>query len=83
MDKKYKAEDAGMKIYIMGRFLEYNMVDSKSVISQVQDLQLILYKIHAEGLSKSDSLQVAAIIEKLQPSWKDFKNYLKYKRKEM
>ena len=27
--------------------------------------------------------QVAAIIEKLPPLWKDFKNYLKHKRKEM
>ncbi|GMP46494.1 hypothetical protein CsSME_00014618 [Camellia sinensis var. sinensis] len=30
-----------------------------------------------------DSFQVAAIIEKLPPTWKDFKNYLKHKRKEM
>ena len=31
----------------------------------------------------SESFQVAAIVEKLPPSWKDFKNYLKYKHKEM
>ncbi|KAK6121886.1 hypothetical protein DH2020_044370 [Rehmannia glutinosa] len=31
----------------------------------------------------SESFQVAAIIEKLPPLWKDFKNYLKHKRKEM
>ena len=31
----------------------------------------------------SESFQVAAIIEKLPPSWKYFKNYLKHKRKEM
>ncbi|WKA02046.1 hypothetical protein VitviT2T_020286 [Vitis vinifera] len=31
----------------------------------------------------SESFQVAAIVEKLPPSWKDFKNYLKHKRKEM
>ncbi|XXG48240.1 hypothetical protein AAC387_Pa02g2746 [Persea americana] len=34
-------------------------------------------------MSLSESFQVAAIIEKLPPLWKDFKNYLKYKRKEM
>lgn len=84
LDKKYKAKDAGMKKYIVGRFLEYKMVDSKSVMSQVQELQLILHDIHAEdGLSISDAFQVAAIIEKLPPSWKDFRNYLKHKRKEM
>ncbi|XP_069148013.1 uncharacterized protein [Solanum lycopersicum] len=31
----------------------------------------------------NDAFQVAAIIEKLPPLWKDFKNYLKHKRKEM
>ena len=31
----------------------------------------------------SETFQVAAIIKKLPPTWKDFKNYLKHKRKEM
>ena len=59
------------------------MLDSKTVISQVQDLQVILHDIHAEGMSLSESFQVAAIIEKFPPLWKEFKNYLKHKRKEM
>ena len=44
------------------------MVDSKTVLSQVQELQVILHEIHAEGMSVSESFQVAAIIEKLPPS---------------
>ncbi|XP_073057013.1 uncharacterized protein [Primulina eburnea] len=59
------------------------MVDSKPVISQVQELQVILHEIHGEGMTLSESFQVAAIVEKLPPAWKDFKNYLKHKRKEM
>ncbi|XP_075109723.1 uncharacterized protein LOC142181160 [Nicotiana tabacum] len=31
----------------------------------------------------NEAFQVAAFIEKLPPMWKDFKNYLKHKRKEM
>ena len=34
-------------------------------------------------MSLSEPFQVAAIIKKLPPSWKDFKNYLKHKHKEM
>ncbi|XP_022888977.1 uncharacterized protein LOC111404396 [Olea europaea var. sylvestris] len=83
LEKKYKTEDAGTKKFIVGKFLDYKMVDSKTVISQVQELQVILHDIHAENMSVSESFQVAAIIEKLPPMWRDFKNYLKHKRKEM
>ena len=44
LDKKYKTEDASRQ------FLEYKMVDNKTVISQVQEFQLILYEIEAEGM---------------------------------
>ncbi|XP_068312433.1 uncharacterized protein [Pyrus communis] len=83
LDKKYKIEDAGIKKFVVGRFLDYKMTDSKKVINQVQELQLILHEIHAEGMSLSETFQVAAVIEKLPPAWKDFINYLKHKRKEM
>ena len=72
--QKYKTEDARSKKFV---------VDSKIVINQVQELQVILHKIHAEGMTLSETFQVAAIIEKLPPVWNDFKNYLKHKRKEM
>nr|GEY25544.1 hypothetical protein [Tanacetum cinerariifolium] len=70
LERKYKIEDAGTKKFV-------------NVISQVQDLQVLIHNIHAKGMTLSKTFQVAAIIEKLPPSWVDFKNYLKYKRKEM
>lgn len=69
--------------YIISRFLDYKMVDSKTVLSQVEEFQLILHEMNAENLFVGETLQVGCIIEKLPPSWKDFKNYLKHKRKEM
>ncbi|KAF3639815.1 putative phosphoserine aminotransferase, chloroplastic-like [Capsicum annuum] len=74
LERKYKMEDAGIKKFLVARFLNFKMIDSKSVVSQVQDLQVIIHDLLAE---------VAAIVEKLAPLWKDFKNYLKHKRKEM
>ena len=59
------------------------MVDSKTVVSQVQKLQVIIHEIHAEGMVLVESFQVALILEKLPPAWKYFKNYLKHKRKEI
>ena len=68
---------------MVGWFLDFKMVDSRTVISQVQEIQVILHEIQAEWMILSETFQVAAIIEKLPPRWKDFKNYLKHKRKEM
>ncbi|GFS40360.1 hypothetical protein Acr_00g0068100 [Actinidia rufa] len=50
---------------------------------KTEDAGVILHEIHVEGMQLSETFQVAAMIEKLSPSWKDFKNYLKHKRKEM
>ncbi|KAK3027568.1 hypothetical protein RJ639_042337 [Escallonia herrerae] len=83
LERKYKTKDAGSKKFVVGKFLDFKMVDSKTVISQVQEFQLILHDIHAEGMVLGESFQVAALIEKLSPTWKDFKNYLKHKSKEM
>ena len=83
MDKKYKIKDTWLKKFVVGKFLDYKMLETTTVISQVQDLQVILHDIHAEGISLCESFQVVAIIEKLSPLWKEFKNYLKHKRKEM
>ncbi|KAK1419831.1 hypothetical protein QVD17_29199 [Tagetes erecta] len=83
LERKYKTEDAGTKKFVVARFLDFKMVDTKTVISQVQELQIILSDILAEGMVLSETFQVAAMVEKLPPSWVDFKNYLKHKRKEM
>ncbi|XP_022870066.1 uncharacterized protein LOC111389376 [Olea europaea var. sylvestris] len=80
---KYKTENAGTKKFIVGKFLDYKMVDSKIVIIRVQEIQVLLHDIHVEKMELSESFQVTAIIEKLPPMWRDFKNYLKHKRKEM
>ncbi|GJY66131.1 pol polyprotein [Tanacetum coccineum] len=84
LESKYKTEDAGTKKFVVARFLDYKMDDSKIVITQVSKICGCLPKhIHAEGMNLSETFQVAAIIKKLPPSWVEFKNYLKHKRKEM
>ena len=59
------------------------MVYFKTVVSKVQEFQVIIHEIHAERMVLGESFRVIVIIEKLPPTWKDFKNYLKNKRKEM
>ena len=72
-----------MKKFIAAKFLDFKMIDSKTVVTQVQELQVIIHDLLAEGLIVNDAFQVAAIVEKLPPLWKDFKNYLKHICKDM
>ena len=83
LDKKYKIEDAGSKKFVVSHFLDFKMIDEKSVVSQLEELQVIVHEIHAEGMSISEGFQVASVIDKLPPSWKEFRNGLKHKRKDM
>ena len=83
LEKKYKAEDAGLKKFVAAKFLDYKMVDTKAIVMQIQELQVIIHDLLNEGMIINEAFQVAAFIEKLPPAWKDFKNYLKHKRKEM
>ena len=83
LDHKYKSKDASANKFLVDQFLNFKTVDSRTIISQVQELQLIIHGIHAERMVISESFQVASIIEKLPSAWKDFKNYLMYKVKEM
>ena len=83
LEHKYKTEDAGAKKWIVGRFLDYKMVDSNTVVIQVQELHMIIHDSHSEGMVINESFQVAVVMEKLPPGWKEFKNYLKHKRNEM
>lgn len=69
--------------FIVDKFFDFKMTDAKTIISQIQELQLIIHKIHDEGMTLSESFQVVSAIEKLPPSWKNFMNYLKHKLKEM
>ena len=96
-----------LKKITVAKFLDYKMIDSKTVVTQVQELQVIIHDFLAKGINLfnayvrnikfffnthiifniglivNNAFQVTAIIEKLPPLWKDFKNYLKHKRKEM
>lgn len=56
------------------------MLDGKSVIEQVEKLQLIYHKLSVEDITISEPFQEATMIAKLLLSWQEFKKYLKHKQ---
>ncbi|KAF3675558.1 hypothetical protein FXO38_04703 [Capsicum annuum] len=49
LERKYKIEDAGIKKFLVVRFQDFKMIDSKSVVSQVQELQVIIHDLLEEA----------------------------------
>lgn len=52
------------------------MLDSKSILAQVHELQVLMNKIKAVKIYIPKSFQVGAIISKLPPLWKGYKKKL-------
>ncbi|XP_069145526.1 uncharacterized protein [Solanum lycopersicum] len=83
----WKQSDFLCKGYILSA-LEDNLYNVYSAITTSKELRNALdkkYKTEVACLKKFmvANFQVATMIEKLPPSWNDFKNYLKHERKEM
>jgi len=53
------------KKFIVIKFLDFKMINSRTIMNQVQEFQLILHEIHVEGMSLHESFEVATIIKKL------------------
>ncbi|XP_050211805.1 uncharacterized protein LOC126661963 [Mercurialis annua] len=82
LQKKYDTKEAGTKKYAVSRYLKYQMSDEKSVEAQSHELQKIAHEIISESMVLDEQFQVAVLIDKLPPSWRDFKNSFRHKTKE-
>nr|GEU52297.1 zinc finger, CCHC-type [Tanacetum cinerariifolium] len=78
LESKYMAEDSSNKKFLVSNFNNYKMVDSRPVMKQYNELLRIFGQYTQHGLKMDESISVSSIIDKLPPSWKDFKHTLKH-----
>ncbi|GJW07398.1 zinc finger, CCHC-type containing protein [Tanacetum coccineum] len=83
IESKYMAEDASNKKFLVSNFNNYKMVDSRYVMEQYHEILRILGQFTQHGLNMDESISVSSIIDKLPPSWKDFKHSLKHNKEEL
>ncbi|KAK3001422.1 hypothetical protein RJ639_020711 [Escallonia herrerae] len=69
----YQAEEASSKKFLVSNYMDFKMTDDRPVSVQVREFQLIANDICAAG----------AIVTKLPPTWKEYRNKLKYKKKDL
>nr|GEZ10886.1 zinc finger, CCHC-type [Tanacetum cinerariifolium] len=79
----YKAEDALSKKFLVSNFTNYKMTYSRPVLEQYNELLGILGRFTQHKINMEEAIQVSCIIDKLPPSWKDFKNTLKHLKEEL
>ncbi|KAM0014109.1 putative RNA-directed DNA polymerase [Helianthus debilis subsp. tardiflorus] len=83
LESKYMAEDASSKKFLVSNFNSYKMVDDRPVMEQYNELLHILGQYTQHNLYMDESISVSSIIDKLPPSWKDFKHTLKHQKEEL
>ena len=86
LEAQYGVSDAGSELYTMEQFLEYRMVEDRSVVEQAHEIHTLAKDL--KNCSKEspcvlpNKFVAGGIISKLPPSWRDFATSLKHKRHE-
>ncbi|GJS47701.1 zinc finger, CCHC-type containing protein [Tanacetum coccineum] len=83
LEAKYMVKDASSKKFLVSNFTNYKMTDSRPVLEQYNELLGILGRFTQHKMNMDESIQVSCIIDKLPPSWKDFKHTLKHLKEEL
>ncbi|GAA0138983.1 hypothetical protein LIER_35011 [Lithospermum erythrorhizon] len=78
LQKKYDTEETGSKKYAVSRYMKYQMVDETSIVAQTHELQKIAHEIMTEGMKIDEQFRGAVMIDKLPPTWKDFRSTLRH-----
>ncbi|CAN1243306.1 Retrovirus-related Pol polyprotein from transposon TNT 1-94 [Linum perenne] len=83
LEAKYMADDASTKKFLVSNFNSYKMSDSRSVMEQYNEFLHMLCQFAQHNLHMDEAISVSSIIDKLPPSWKNFKHMLKHKKEEL
>jgi hypothetical protein len=83
LNTKYGGSDAGIELYIIEQYHDYQMVDEKSVVTQAHEIQCMVKEHALLKIVVPDKFVAGGIIAILPPSWRDFSTALKHKRVHM
>lgn len=68
----YFNEEYGAKVSLVKKYIEFQMVEEKSLFEQIQELNEIADSLIASGMYVEEKFHVNVIISKLPSSWKPF-----------
>ena len=83
MNKKYILKYAKTHKYVIGNFRNFQMTENKDVSSQIHDYHLLISDLTIEDIKLLEHFVAGYLVETFLESWKDYKNNMKHKRKQM
>ncbi|XP_022150382.1 uncharacterized protein LOC111018559 [Momordica charantia] len=83
LESRYGGDDAGRKKYVVGKWLQFQMADDKSIMDQVHEYKNLVANVLSEGMKMCEILQTNLLLEKFPPFWSDYRNHLKHKKKDL
>ena len=83
MNKKYILEDARIQKYVIRNFRNFQMTKDRDVWTQINDYHLLINDLAIEDIKLPEAFVVDYLVETFPKSWKDYKNNMKHKRKQM
>ncbi|KAL0419010.1 UNVERIFIED_CONTAM: hypothetical protein Sradi_1314500 [Sesamum radiatum] len=83
LESRYGGDDAGRKKYVVGKWLQFQIVDGKSIMDQVHEYENIVADVLNEDMKMCEILQANVLLEKFPPSWNDYRNHLKHKKRDL
>ncbi|KAJ1268195.1 hypothetical protein BS78_07G118700 [Paspalum vaginatum] len=72
LENEFSEVDNGNESFTTENYLNYKMVEGRSIMEQLQEIQLLVRDLVQYGCNVLESFQVNAILAKLPPSWRDF-----------
>ncbi|KAK9165962.1 hypothetical protein Scep_001153 [Stephania cephalantha] len=83
LEARYHKEDATSKKFLISKFINFKMVDERSLMEQFREVERIRNNFSQHNLVMDETIVVSSIIDKLPPSWKEFKRTLKHKKEDI
>ncbi|XP_075088212.1 uncharacterized protein LOC142170251 [Nicotiana tabacum] len=83
LEKKYGVDDAGKKKYVVRKWIKFQMVDDKPIMEQVHEYENLAVDVLNEVMEMCEVLQANVLLERFPPSWSDYRNQLKHKKKNL
>ncbi|KAH0765675.1 hypothetical protein KY285_001546 [Solanum tuberosum] len=83
LEKKYGVDDVGKKNYGVGQWIKFQMIDNKPIMEQVHEYENLTADVLNGDMKMCEIFQANVLLEKFSPSWSDYRNQLKHKKKNL